>query len=715
MIRQYELVERVKEYDPSTDEDALNRAYVYAMQAHGAQIRASGDPYFSHPLEVAGILTDMRLDHSTIITALLHDTVEDTTATLDEIRTLFGDEVGRLVDGVTKLNRIELQSDRTKQAENLRKLVIAMSEDIRVLLVKLSDRLHNMRTLKFIKSEEKRKRIAAETMDIYAPLAERIGIQEIRDELEDLAFRELNADAYATITSRLDKLTTEGGDIVEEIASELTETCKKAGLDAVITGRRKSPFSVWLKMQRKSMPIEQLPDIVAFRLIVPSEADCYVALGIIHGAYPVIPGRFKDFISTAKPNGYRSLHTGVIGPKQQRVEIQIRTQQMHEIAELGVAAHWVYKQGETGLTEGRQYRWLRELLEILEQASGPEEFLEHTKLEMYQDLVFCFSPKGDLISLPRGASPVDFAYAVHSEVGDRCVGAKINGRMQPLTTQLSNGDQVDISTSKNSTPSPTWEQFVVTGKAKAAIRRFVRQRKRQQFFNLGKSIFQKTLRQEGVRYTEKLVAQAADTLSYEHVEDLLAAVGEGLLTGNEVLRAALPDRQPTNADSDNIVPLNHARKKKVVGGSTIPLKGLIPGMAVHYARCCHPLPGERIVGIVTTGKGLTVHTIDCETLEGFQSMPERWLDVAWDMEEVGPRHIGRLGVILLNEPGSLGGLSTIIGKNSGNIVNFKILNRSVDFFEMQVDVEVGTVRHLTNIIAALRATPLITSVERARG
>jgi GTP diphosphokinase / guanosine-3',5'-bis(diphosphate) 3'-diphosphatase len=715
MIRQYELVERVKGYDPSTDEDALNRAYVYAMQAHGAQTRASGDPYFSHPLEVAGILTDMRLDHSTIITALLHDTVEDTSATLVEIRKLFGDEVGRLVDGVTKLNRIELQSDRTKQAENLRKLVIAMSEDIRVLLVKLSDRLHNMRTLKFIGSEEKRKRIAAETMDIYAPLAERIGIQEIRDELEDLAFQELNADAYGTITSRLEHLTEEGGDIVEDIAAELTETCKKAGLKAVITGRRKSPFSVWLKMQRKSMPIEQLSDIVAFRLIVPSEADCYTALGIIHGAYPVIPGRFKDFISTAKPNGYRSLHTGVIGPKRQRVEIQIRTQAMHDIAELGVAAHWVYKQGETGGTEGRQYRWLRELLEILEQASGPEEFLEHTKLEMYQDLVFCFSPKGDLISLPRGASPVDFAYAVHSEIGDTCVGAKINGRLRPLTTELRNGDQVDISTSKTSTPSPTWDQFVVTGKAKAAIRRFVRQQKREQFFHLGKSIFQKTLRQEGVRYTEKLVSQALEPLGFEQGEDLLAAVGEGLITGKEVLHAALPDRQPADPSGDNVVPLSRERKKKTTGSTTIPLKGLIPGMAVHYARCCHPLPGERIVGIVTTGKGVTVHTIDCETLEGFQSMPERWLDVAWDMEEVGPSHIGRLGVILLNERGSLGGLSTIIGKNAGNIVNLKILNRSVDFFEMQVDVEVGNVRHLTNIIAALRATPLITSVERARG
>ena len=677
MIRQYELVERVRAYDPSTDEDALNRAYVFAMKAHGSQTRASGDPYFSHPLEVAGILTEMRLDHSTIITALLHDTVEDTKTTIAEIRSMFGDEISRLVDGVTKLNRIELQSDRTKQAENFRKLVIAMSEDIRVLLVKLSDRLHNMRTLSFIPDEEKRKRIAAETMDIYAPLAERIGIQDIRDELESLAFRELNADAYESVASRLEYLAAEGGNIIGEIAAELTETCKADGITAELSGRRKSPYSVWLKMQRKSVAVEQLSDIVAFRLIVPSEADCYQVLGVIHSAYPVLPGRFKDYISTPKPNGYRSLHTGVIGPKRQRVEIQIRTREMHDVAELGVAAHWNYKQGEAGVREGRQYRWLRELLEILDQASGPEEFLEHTKLEMYQDLVFCFTPKGDLIALPRGANSVDFAYAVHSEVGDTCVGAKINGRLRPLTTELGNGDQVEISTSKNSTPSPTWEQFVVTGKAKAAIRRFVRHQRHEQFCDLGKAILQKTLRQEGVRYSEKLMVQALEPLRYELVEDVLAAIGEGILGAKEVLHAAMPDRRPkTGVEADNIVPISRARKKS----DKIPLTGLIPGMAVHYARCCHPLPGERIVGIVITGKGVTIHTIDCETLEGFHSMPERWLDVAWDIEDARSSHIGRLGVVLANEPGSLGSLTSIIGKNAGNIMNLKIVNRSHRFF-----------------------------------
>ena len=711
MIRQYELVERVKAYDPSTDEDAVNRAYVFAMKAHGSQIRASGDPYFSHPLEVAGILTDMRLDHGTIITALLHDTVEDTKATVEDIENLFGKEVGRLVDGVTKLNRIDLQSDSAKQAENFRKLVIAMSEDIRVLLIKLADRLHNMRTLGYIREEEKRRRIAVETMDIYAPLAERIGIQEFKDELEHLAFRELNPDAFDTVLSRLEFLISQGGNIISEIETELSDTCAAAGLKVSISGRKKTPYSVWQKMQRKSVNVEQLSDIVAFRLVVPTVMDCYKALGIIHSAYPVLPGRFKDFISTPKPNGYQSLHTGIIGPKRQRVEIQMRTLEMHDIAELGVAAHWNYKQGPTATREGRQYRWMRELLEILEQASNPEEFLEHTKLEMYQDQVFSFTPKGDLIALPRGATLVDFAYAVHSEVGDGCVSARINGKSRPLTTQLQNGDQVFIEVSEAAKPSPLWEQFVVTGKAKAAIRKFVRNERYEQFCDLGKAILQKQLRRTGLRYSQKLLLQVATVLNYETIEDVLAATGEGLISSSEVLHAILPDgNYKTSSTNDNVVPITRTRKS-----DTIPLKGLIPGMAFHYARCCHPLPGERIVGIVTTGKGVTVHTIDCETLEGFQSMPERWLDVSWDVDAEASHHIGRLGIVLENEPGSLGSVTSTIGKNLGNIINFKIVSRSVDFFEMQIDVEVNHVKHLKNIIAALRATPVISSVERARG
>ena len=718
MIRQYELVDRVKAYDPDADEDLLDRAYVYAMKAHGSQKRASGDPYFAHPLEVAGILTGMKLDAASIATALLHDTVEDTSATIEDIEAKFGKEVARLVDGVTKLNRIELQSDQEKQAENFRKLVLAMSEDIRVLLVKLADRLHNMRTLHFIDNPATRRRIAMETMEIYAPLAERIGIHRMKDELEDLAFAELNKDARDSVIARLSFLRDKGADLTGKIISQMQETLKEGGVEAWVSGREKTPYSIWRKMQRKNVGFEQLSDIMAFRVVVGSIEHCYQALGILHNAYPVVPGRFKDYISTPKPNGYRSLHTGVIGPERQRIEVQIRTRDMHDIAELGVAAHWVYKQGSgDDAKDGKQYRWLRELLDILEHAAGPEEFLEHTKLEMFQDQVFCFTPKGDLIALPRGATPVDFAYAVHSQVGDTCVGAKINGRLVPLRTRLNNGDQVEVATSKTQTPSPTWEQFVVTGKAKARIRRFVRLKKRAEFSELGKAILQKAFRQEGYTFSDKAFEGVLPTFNAETAEDIYAAVGEGLKSEREVMHAIFPGLKQRSQDQGKIVPIARSRgAKDRKSENRVPIRGLIAGMAVHFARCCHTLPGDRIVGIVTTGKGVTIHTIDCETLEQFNDAPERWIDVAWDVGEADPeKHIGRLTVTLTNEPGSLGALTTIIGKNHGNITNLKITNRSVDFFDMIIDVEVASVRHLTNIVAALRAAPVINSVERARG
>jgi GTP pyrophosphokinase len=723
MIRQFELVERVKGYDPGADEDALNRAYVFAMKAHGSQRRASGDPYFAHPIEVAGILTQLKLDSASIVTALLHDTVEDTDTTVDEIESRFGRDVAKLVDGVTKLTRIELQSESSKDAENFRKLVLAMSEDIRVLLVKLADRLHNMRTLHYIESTEKRRRIALETMEIYAPLAERIGMQHFKDELEDLAFQEINPDARESIMNRLHFLQQNAGDLEATVTDELSELFRKDGLEAEVQGRMKAPYSIWRKMQHKDVGFEQLSDIMAFRIVVNSVADCYHALGILHSHYPVVPGRFKDYISTPKPNGYRSLHTGLIGPARQRIEVQIRTRQMHEVAEYGVAAHWLYKQGDdndAGSVDGRQYRWVRELLDILDHASNPEEFLEHTKLAMFQDQVFCFTPKGELISLPRGATPVDFAYAVHSEIGDTCVGAKVNGRMVPLKHQLGNGDQVEVMTSKNQTPSPDWEKFVVTGKAKARIRRFIRQRERAEYQELGKQIIQKAFRQHGHEFTEKALQGVLKKFKLESLEDVYVQVGRGNTTGNEVVRAVFPgDKGNAKAaegrdlESGDVAPAK-AKGKSHKKDHAVPIRGLIPGMAVHFAHCCHPLPGERIVGIVTTGKGVTVHTIDCQTLENFQDAPERWVDLAWSTDSSDDPYTGRLHVTLANEPGSLGSLSTTIGRNRANISNLKIVRRNVDFFEMLVDLEVTDVKHLTDVMAALRAMPTITAVERAR-
>ncbi|MEQ8195932.1 MAG: bifunctional (p)ppGpp synthetase/guanosine-3',5'-bis(diphosphate) 3'-pyrophosphohydrolase [Rhodospirillales bacterium] len=715
MIRQFELVERIKSYDPQVNEEAINRAYVYAIKMHGSQKRASGDPYFSHPLEVAGILSEFKLDSASIITGLLHDVIEDTETSLADVERHFGSEVARLVNGVTKLSRLEIQSEDTSQAENFRKLLLAMSEDIRVLLIKLADRLHNMRTLHFIKSPKKRQRIARETMDIYAPLSERLGMHGIKDELEDLAFGELNPEARNSILKRLVFLREQGSDRVSKTADELKATLRKAGLKAVVVGREKRPFSIWRKMQRQNIPFELMSDIVAFRVIVDFEEDCYRALGVFHRAYSVVPGLFDDYISTPKPNGYRSIHTVVIGPGKTRIEIQIRTREMHDIAEHGVAAHWMYKQ-DADKSDGRQFRWLQGLLEILDQAGEPEEFLEHTKLEMYRDQVFCFTPKGDLINLPQGSTPVDFAYAVHTEIGDRCVGSKINGKMMPLKTELRNGDQVEIVISQAQTPSPMWEQFVATGKARARIRRFIRLKQRDEYIQIGHAILERLFFEEGYEMTRKGLKGVLKKFSSEDVDTLYADVGAGLISGRDVLEAVFPRlKRKKKENGENVVPLDRARKKGKKS-SSLPIKGLIPGMALHYGDCCNPLPGERIVGIVSPGKGVTIHTIDCDSLEEFSNHPDRWLDVRWDVDENSPSlHNGRLYITVLNEPGSLASLSTVIAKNDGNISNLKTTRRSPEFFELTVDVEVRDVKHLTEIIAALRATPEINNVERARG
>jgi len=716
------LIERVRAYDPRADLSLIFRALDFAVAAHAGQIRDNGDPYITHPVEVATILTDFRVDTNSIVTALLHDVVEDTGTTLADVERGFGRDVARLVDGVTKLNRLELTSERSKQAENFRKLVLAMSEDIRVLLVKLADRLHNMRTLRFVREDDRRRRIAAETLEIYAPLAERIGMDQIKTELETLAFRELQPDAYASIMNRIAFLRGEGADLIERLTEELRGLMAEAGIAAEVTGREKSPYSIWLKMHRRNVAFEQLSDIMAFRVIVGTIDECYRALGIVHSAYRVVPGRFKDYLSTPKPNGYRSLHTGVMLPEGQKIEVQIRTREMHEIAEYGVAAHWHYKdQGSIPAPDPHQYRWLRSLLEILEQASGPEEFLEHTKLEMFRDQVFCFTPKGDLITLPRGATPVDFAYAVHSEVGDTCVGAKVNGRIMPLRTELANGDQVEIITARGHTPNPEWERFVVTGKARARIRRFIHAQAKARSIEQGRAMLVKAFRQEGVEGGEKVLEGVLKALKQASLEDLYAAVGSGAIGPREVVFAAYPEfrRRPRAAP---LLPAVAPRQPRPQTGlredearRSIPIAGLVSGMAVHYAGCCHPLPGDRIVGIITTGKGVTIHTADCPTLESFAATPERFIDVSWDADALGEaKHTGRLAVVTANQPGALSTLTTVIASREGNISNLKIVGRSPEFFEMLVDLEVRDLSHLGDIIAALRASPHIRSVERAR-
>jgi GTP pyrophosphokinase len=715
-----QLVEKMKLYDSNVDGALVMKAAEFAKKYHGTQLRASGDPYYFHPIQVAHILADLKLDSRTVITAILHDTVEDTEATVELIAAEFGEDIAKLVDGVTKLTKLEYSSEQTKHAENFRKLLLAISEDIRVLLVKLADRLHNMRTLHFIPKLEKRQRIALETMEIYAALAERIGIQKIKDELQDLAFKELHPDGYQSVTSRLEFLRENAGSMVETTVVEMKRIFAAEGLDAEITGREKKPYSIWRKMENKNVSFEQLTDIVAFRVIVNTVADCYHALGIVHSHYHMVPDSFKDFISTPKENGYRSLHTLVIGPEQRRIEIQIRTREMHDIAEMGVAAHWSYKQHRDYGTDGKQFRWIREMLFIIDNAAGPEEFMENSRLEMYHDQVFCFTPKGTLIALPNGSTTVDFAYAVHTNVGNTCVGAKVNGRIVPLKTKLQNGDQVEIIRSKTQMPSAAWESFVITGRAKSAIRRFIRQREREEYIRLGKTILLKGFETEGLVLDDKLLEANAEKLNRKTAEDIYAHVGEGVITKADVIRAIYPDhheRKDSLMSRFNILDRFKGKKPEEdhqKSTSKIPIKGLIPGMAVHFAGCCHPLPGDQIIGVINSGKGVTIHTEDCDELAALANTPERFISVAWETgeDEEGKTYIGRLKAVLSHEAGSLGTLANTIAKDHGNINNFKITSRSPDFFEVLVDVEVKDIRHLSTLMASLRSKSCIYSVER---
>jgi GTP diphosphokinase / guanosine-3',5'-bis(diphosphate) 3'-diphosphatase len=703
LMRQTELVDRVKAYDPAADETLLNKAYVYAMTAHGKQFRASGDPYFTHPLEVAAILTELKLDVPTIATALLHDTVEDTYVTIEDVKKNFGGEIANLVDGVTKLSQLELFSESTKQAENFRKLMLAMSNDIRVLLVKLADRLHNMRTLHHIDKAEKRHRIAQETIDIYAPLAGRIGMQNMREELEDLAFAELNPDARNSIVTRLARVGDASGDRIGRIADQLKRRLAENGIDAWVYGRAKRPYSIWRKLQNKQLNFEQLSDILGFRVIVASPADCYRALGILHQNWRMIPDRFKDFISNPKTNGYRSIHTTVIGPEQQRVEVQIRTNEMHEIAERGVAAHWRYREHVDGDPADAALAWLRDMVDLLERGDSAEEFLEHSRLNMYQDQVFCFTPKGDLISLPRGATPIDFAYIVHTDLGNQTVGAKVNGAHVPLHTPLKNGDQVEIIRQKGSAPSPLWEQFVVTGRARAEIKRYLKHAQHDEYVAFGRQILQKEFSDHKQELTEKAIQEVAKKLRHGRPEDVYADVGRAALRANDVLFAVFPELRKSE----------HAKPAPRRDGKAISIKGLTEGISYRLGQCCHPLPGDRIVGVRKPGEGVVIHTIDCSELEKAQMAD--WLDVQWGQQaaEIG-LSLARVAVRVKNVPGALGGVMTVIGNNGGNIFNMKVTDRNSLFFEFQVDIEVRDVAHLQNILGALRVNAVVESVDRVR-
>ena len=729
MMRQLELIERVRRYNPQTNEALLNRAYVYAMKAHGEQRRASGDPYFSHPIEVAAILTDLKLDDATIAAALLHDTIEDTAATRGEIDQMFGPDIGTLVEGLTKLKKLDLVTKEAKQAENLRKLLLAIASDVRVLLVKLADRLHNMRTLGFMPVEARR-RAAEETLEIYAPLAGRMGMHEMREELEDLAFHELYPEAHDVVSTRLVALAERNRKLISEIERQLTKKLADRGTVALVKGRRKRAYSIWRKMERKSVGFEQLSDIFGFRVVLKTVADCYQAFGIVHTTWPVVPGRFKDYVSTPKQNDYRSIHTTVIGPGNQRVELQIRTTEMHEIAEYGIAAHALYKD-RTGTPtellsrESSAYAWLRRTIELLAEGSNPEEFLEHTKLELFHDQVFCFTPKGKLIALPRKATPIDFAYAVHTDVGDSAIGCKINGQISPLTSEIGNGDEVEIITSKAQTSPPAaWESLVVTGKARAAIRRATRTAVRTQYTGFGKRMVERLFQRAKIAYADDKLAGALPRLARASIEDVMAAVGRGELKASDVARAMYPDYKEERAAAAMAVKPKPESgwfglkkftsvKFKVpdTQGPAIPIRGVNKELPVRFAPT-GAVPGDRIVGIVTPGEGITIYPIQSSALSEFEDAPERWLDVRWDDSGAPQRFPARVAIQSVNEPGSLAQVAQVIAEHDGNIDNIRMTRRAPDFTDLLIDLEVYDLKHLTAIISQLRAKSVVAKAER---
>ena len=742
MMRQYELVERVLGYDPRANEALLNRAYVYAMKAHSNQKRASGDPYFSHPLEVAAILTDLKLDDATIATALLHDVIEDTEATRAEIDQMFGSEIGALVEGLTKIRRLDLVSKRAEQAENFRKLLIAISSDIRVLLVKLADRLHNMRTLEHMRADA-RARISQETLDIYAPLAGRMGMQQLREELEDHAFRWLHAEAYQIVTSRLAQLRDRNRGIVDEIQTALRNKLAEATIGAEVSGREKKPYAIWRKMQNKQISLEQLSDIYGFRVMLDSIEDCYRVLGVVHTTWNSVPGRFKDYISTPKQNGYRSIHTTIVGPRHQRVELQLRTREMHRIAEYGVAAHALYKDNGNGSwatyeKDSGPYMWLRRLVEALLDGNNPEEFLEHTKLELFHDQVFCFTPKGRLIALPRGATPIDFAYAVHTDVGNATVGTLINGRQMPLSTVLRNGDEVHILTASGQTPPAAWERLAVTGRARSAIRRAARDALRRQYSELGRRLLAVRLEKAGVEYSDDKLKKALPRLGQRTVDDALAAIGRSELQVADVLRAVAPEAtdperqqqpasyRPKNRHSHALSQEGWFNLAKVIGlkfrfaGNSndagwrpggLPIRGLRNDIPVSFEEG-GAVPGDRIVGVLVPGEGIRIFQIHSPRLKDFEK--ESWIDVTWDISPDKPeRFPARLRVTAINEPGSLAQIAQVIGEADGNIDNLRMVRRASDFTDMMLEVEVWDLEHLNRIIGGLRSKAVVSNVERS--
>lgn len=695
-----DLIGLVRTYNPKTNEKLIRAAFAYGADMHDGQFRHSGEPYFTHPVAVAAILSQQRLDDATIITALLHDTIEDTNSTYTEVSDMFGNDIAELVDGVTKLTNLQLSSTQTKQAENFRKLFMAMSKDLRVILVKLADRLHNMRTIKSMRPEKQVQK-ARETMDIYAPLAGRMGMQWMREELEDLAFSVLNLEARNSIMRRFITLQRETGDVVKKITDDIQLELDKVEIKADVFGRAKKPYSIWRKMEEKGQGFSRLSDIYGFRVITDNEGDCYRVLGAIHQRWRAVPGRFKDYISQPKSNGYRSIHTTVSGRDGKRVEVQIRTHLMHDVAEAGVAAHWSYRDGVRASNPFAvdPASWVASLTERLDSAGDHDEFLEHVKLEMYSDQVFCFTPKGEVVKLPRGATPLDFAYAIHTRIGDACVGARIDGIRVPLWTRVKNGQSVEIMTAEGQRPQTTWIDIAVTGKAKSAIRRSLRSEDRERFMKLGYELARVAFEHIGKKVTDKALNTAAKRMGLPDMDELLARLGRAEANARDMVEGLYPELSTSTGDE-----VEPARA----------IVGLEHGQTFERAACCQPVPGERIVGISYRGKGVVVHAIDCPVLTEFEDQNERWVDLHWHSGNHPAAHTVSLRITISNDAGVLGRICTLIGEQKANIADLIFLDRKPDFYRILIDVDLRDVEHLHTVMTALEADSDVAVLERYR-
>ena len=710
------LLQLINKNHPSADLILIEKAILFAAHAHHGQFRASGEPYIVHPLAAAEILAEQKFDTASIITALLHDTVEDTDISYEDIAKEFSPEIADLVDGVTKLKKIDYQPIHIRQAENFRKLLLAMSKDLRVLLVKLADRIHNMKTVKSLKNQEKHLRIAHETMEIYAPLAERMGMHQFKNELEDLAFSVIYPEIRNSVKNRLSFLSIKDKFLIKKIKEKLLELINSNNIPVEVSGRLKTPYSIWKKMERKKITFDQLSDIIAFRVIVPKVEDCYRVLGIIHMTYKIIFNGFKDYISIPKANGYKSLHTLVVGEEQQRIEIQIRTYEMDEIAKFGMAAHWTYKNDlKINENENSQFKWINELIDVLQHTSNPEEILENTRLDLYSDQVFCFTPKGDLVPLPRGATAIDFAFAMHSKIGFTCAGAKINGRVAGLDQTLQNGDQVEIITNHNATPMPAWENFAITGKARSAIKKFIKITQQSELINLGRVILIKALQKTKRPYNELDLLLLLKNFQKKNIDDLLFAIGRGNLSKIEVLQALHLQFNDTNFNNKNLTSLSILKLpksyKKFKKNEQIPVQGLIPGMNSIFAACCSPLPGDKIIGIIYPDQGIVIHVIECNILSQYTEYPERWISLSWEGNK-GDIYIGKMILLILNHPGSLAQVTNCIYKMTCNIAHIKITGKRIDFAEMILDIEVKGVQQFNHLLSEIKKLPAVHNVER---